>query len=350
MGKKFLSLILLLSISISVVGCKKEEKIVAEVKDIIMTETSSTATSSEKAKKPKEAKIKTKEYELNDFDNNKFWQEEVFIDKGIIDTPKAIKCSDEYIYVTDYGDDKILKFDYNGNLVSEIGKTGNAPGEFDKPMAIAIENNILYVAEERTGRIQLFNKEDKVIKEIQIDYLEWIGNSILDIEVIDNKLYVALKAFEKKKNTIYVMDLTTNEVEKLDEEIIGFLGKNNNDIYASNFQSCEAEGKNMHYHSQCESYVAKINNLKTNKLFTCEDISICDFAFYKDNLYCVSQTFITVEKFDIEGNLICTIHLCPDFTMAGAPRGYRYMDIDKDGNIYLVDHKENMVYKLLYEE
>ena len=70
-------------------------------------------------------------------------------------------------YVTEYGHtDRVLKFSPAGKFIKQWGRMGSAPGEFHRPMSIAIENELLLVADSSNHRVQLFDLEGNLIRVI----------------------------------------------------------------------------------------------------------------------------------------------------------------------------------------
>ena len=76
-----------------------------------------------------------------------------------------------FIYVGQYGDalgkyDRIQKFSRNGRFLNAWGKRGRGPGEFERPMSIAVEadGNIL-VADACNHRIQRFTNNGQFIEQ-----------------------------------------------------------------------------------------------------------------------------------------------------------------------------------------
>lgn len=71
------------------------------------------------------------------------------------------------IYVGDYGDaNRVQVFDKDFNFVREIGKTGFADGEFQRPQSIAIVDDELYVADACNNRIQVLKLDGTFIRSI----------------------------------------------------------------------------------------------------------------------------------------------------------------------------------------
>lgn len=69
------------------------------------------------------------------------------------------------IYVADgYGNSRIVKFDKTGRYLKSWGTFGNAPGQFELPHAIVIDDDgRVYVGDRENGRIQIFDTEGKFL-------------------------------------------------------------------------------------------------------------------------------------------------------------------------------------------
>ena len=71
------------------------------------------------------------------------------------------------IYVADgYGNSRVVKFDREGKFVKSWGKYGSAPGEFNLPHTIVIDDDgKVYVGDRENMRIQVFDTEGHILAE-----------------------------------------------------------------------------------------------------------------------------------------------------------------------------------------
>src|SRR5262245_3910304 len=73
---------------------------------------------------------------------------------------------DGNIYVTDgEGNSRILKFNKYGNFLLGWGMKGSGPAQFDTPHSIAIDGDVIYVADRENARIQLFDLSGRFLRE-----------------------------------------------------------------------------------------------------------------------------------------------------------------------------------------
>ena len=64
-----------------------------------------------------------------------------------------------YIYVADWGNNRVQVFDSSRNHVATFGGSGQAPGQFNQPVGIAVDGSsgTIYVADTNNNRVQVFN-------------------------------------------------------------------------------------------------------------------------------------------------------------------------------------------------
>jgi len=88
------------------------------------------------------------------------------------------------IFISDgYINSRIAVYDKNGDWVKQWGQPGKGPSEFDTPHSIAADaQGNIYVADRGNGRIQVFDRQGKLLREITINEpvppgaKPWFGN------------------------------------------------------------------------------------------------------------------------------------------------------------------------------
>jgi RHS repeat-associated protein len=81
--------------------------------------------------------------------------------QGQFDGPHGISVSDDgYVYVADYSNYRIQKFDDQGDFISEWGSEGAGPGQFDGITDLTVDSQgLVYVTDRYNHRIQVFNSD-----------------------------------------------------------------------------------------------------------------------------------------------------------------------------------------------
>lgn len=72
-------------------------------------------------------------------------------------------------YVVDYGDKCVVAFNLDGNLLFRFGRSGQGPGEFLAPRAIAFNSNTVYVVDSQLSRISEFGADGSFNRTIRME-------------------------------------------------------------------------------------------------------------------------------------------------------------------------------------
>ncbi len=82
---------------------------------------------------------------------------------------------DGEVYVADgYGNNRVVRFDINGNYLEHWGEEGSGPGQFKLPHAIARDSTgRIYVADRSNARIQVFDAEGRFLDQWRDVVVPW---------------------------------------------------------------------------------------------------------------------------------------------------------------------------------
>jgi uncharacterized protein (TIGR03663 family) len=115
--------------------------------------------------------------------------------------------SQGFLYVSDTGNKRIVKYDAEGNMVTAIGGSGDDDGQMQEPVGIAIgKDDMLYVADTWNQRIQVFDSQLNFVRKWSV--LAWEGMSVV------NKPYLAVD----EANNVYATDPEAHRVLKFDSQ------------------------------------------------------------------------------------------------------------------------------------
>ncbi|MBN2055559.1 hypothetical protein JW905_11585, partial [bacterium] len=84
-------------------------------------------------------------------------------DAGLSD-PRGITAAGASIYIADAGNGRIVETDLSGHRKAVIGSRGIEPGTFLKPTGIAVSDAYLYVADAQQRRIHVFDHNGRLVK------------------------------------------------------------------------------------------------------------------------------------------------------------------------------------------
>ena len=117
----------------------------------------------------------------------------------------AVDSYSENVYVTELSNNRIQKFDSNGNFITKWGSKGTGDGQFDGPNGIAVDSSgNVYVADSFNSRIQKFDSNGNFITKWG---LHGQGNGQF---ILPNGIAV------DSSGNVYVADTDNNRIQKFD--------------------------------------------------------------------------------------------------------------------------------------
>ena len=288
--------------------------------------------------------------------------------------------SEENIYIADFAVPRVNKYDKNGKFVTSFVKQGSGPGEVDKIIFICVKNNTIYIGDQGTQSVSIFNTSGEFLHKIRpegyrysvlpLDKNKFLC-TILSIDEIDAKepyrkeLTILNNSFEPLK-TLNRMNYSPEESRLPDmwdyvyatEDKI-YVGVNDKifykvNVFDHNGNLIEVVNKNYaaisfsdQEYDKMDKYVKKLGEPRLNKnrfnkkravvgvyndkngnliVQPAVDTSIANterivFDFFKDNVY-MNSSFLKTDK---------PYYQC-DFNIFLKFYGNRIMVIDSDKN------------------
>lgn len=276
----------------------------------------------------------------NEYKINKIIGEEDKLNK-----PYGLAWVDNYLIVSDSGKNRILFLNENGDIIKEIGNTGNGPVEFLKPMGIAVDNQKrIYIVDADNQRLQIIDIEGRFLEEIKLhDYIKKQANTYLTDVAVDNtgSIYVSVYTNQMKYAKIFYIS-SDRKIKWLDDRLEGIVtGKNGRVFFVSQMEFYKKDGINV-----AGSGVNFLLEIDEGKTIAKYEIPYKFFAtgicIQNDFLYLVSGGHISIDKFDFNGNYLGSI-FNGDFN---EHKGMSFITMDKNNNLYVSDIEKNVIYKL----
>jgi DNA-binding beta-propeller fold protein YncE len=210
--------------------------------------------------------------------------------------PKGIAVdSSGYVYVTDSGNHRIQKFDSNGNFITKWGSYGTGDGEFQSPEGIAVDSRgYVYVA--NNARIQKFDSNGNFIT-------KWSSRG-----TGEGEFYYPCGIAIDSSGYVYVTDTWNNRIQKFDSNgnFITKLGSEGTGDGEFDSPYCIAVDSSGYV------YVADFSNAR-------------------------------IQKFDSNGNFITK--LGSEGTGDGEFNGPLGIAVDSNGNVYVTDTYNHRIQK-----
>ena len=245
------------------------------------------------------------------------------------------------VYVTDLGNNRVEKFDNNGNFLSNIGAKGSGSGQFSAPVGIAITNNAIYVVDNVNDKVQKFDLSGNFIS-------QWGSKGS------NNGAFLLPKGIAvDSSGDVYVADTGNNRVEKFDGNGTFLLNIGQSGLDAGQFLSPSAVAVD----SNGAIYVTDSGGNKIEK-FTTDGVSLGTFsASTGANLE--HPLGISVDKSgnifvaDTGNNRIVELDATgtPVTNWGSQGTGADFFDnplgtaVDSNGNVFVVDSNNNRIQK-----
>jgi len=124
----------------------------------------------------------------------------------------AVDNTGAYIYVVDTGNNRVQKFDTNGNYISQWGTAGTGNGQFNGPNWVAVDNTgSIYVSDNGNDRIQKFDSNENYIS-------QWgtSGSGSGQFSLYDGGGSAGGIAVYNAGSVLYVADTGNNRIQKFD--------------------------------------------------------------------------------------------------------------------------------------
>ena len=96
--------------------------------------------------------------------------------------------SQNHLYVVDSGNDRVQKFDTNGNYLLQFGSEGASDGQLNNPYGVTVHNDKVYIADSNNKRISVFQTNGKFCISFGSDQLDSPGDATVSAS---NHLLVA---------------------------------------------------------------------------------------------------------------------------------------------------------------
>ncbi len=253
------------------------------------------------------------------------------------------------VYVADGGNHRIQKFDPNGRFLLQWGGQGNAPGQFQEPWGIAVDKDgNVYVADTWNHRIQKFDPNGRFL-------IQWgtYGNTQGTLGPSDVFWGPRDIAIDEEGN-LYVTDTGNKRVMKFTPDggflgQWGGLGKEVGEFdepvgIAIDEKGCIYVADT--WNRRIQKFDENFNFLAEWPIHGWESTSVVNkpyLAAGKGRVYATDPEGYRVLVFDEEGKFVATFgEYGLDASSFALPIG---VDIDAEGNIYVVDSGNNRVMK-----
>ncbi|HET6457823.1 MAG TPA: 6-bladed beta-propeller, partial [Nitrosopumilaceae archaeon] len=245
------------------------------------------------------------------------------------------------VYVTDLGNRRVEKFDFNGNFLDTWGTKGNGNGQFETPAGIAVHGNSVYVVDNAQNTIQKFDTAGKFVT-------QWGSKGSGD-----GQFLLPQGIATDPSGDVYVADTGNSRIAKFSPDgkfitSIGQSGLNDGQFLSPRGVSADSQGS---------IYVADSGNNRIEK-FTQDGVFLKTFSAssgsnFKTPLGLSVDSSGNIYVTDTGNNQIVKINKDGNLLTAWGSQGTgpnffdnpRDVTIDSAGNVYVVDGSNNRIQK-----
>ena len=210
------------------------------------------------------------------------------------------------LYATDYGNNRIQKFDENGNFISKFGSYGSGDGQFKSPTSVAIDkNNNIWVNDAGNSRIQLFDLNGDYVSQFPA------GDTVRILSIKGDYAYVTGEGFVVKIdiNTLTPVALIGTQGYGPGQWLSPVMATADNEgnVYVSDAGS-DISSLLLNTSSKVLKYDSNGNFIKniggdagqSSQIGIAYGINIDEF----NNLYVTDALLSRIQRFDTDGNYI----------------------------------------------
>lgn len=221
--------------------------------------------------------------------------------------PTSLHWIKDSLYITDTDNERIVISDKDGKLIRTVGETGNGPLQFIKPTGITKDaRGNIYVVDAGNNRVQVLDNKDNFLKEYVVKEFPYLPDVsyLNDITVHNGTIFLTTQTMDQAWAT--VISITEDgKTQLIGKEIAGHI------VRAEDKVQFVSEGEYVEYEDgksfeSGRNYM--INILPDNQLGEVHELpykyTAGDIQSHNQELYMFSKTYLTLDRFDLEGNYV----------------------------------------------
>ncbi len=258
-----------------------------------------------------------------------------------IKEPGDILVLEDAFVVSDRQADCVFKIDHSGNVIAQMGQTGNGDGEFLKPSALAAYNNEIYVLDQGNNRIQVLDEDLAYNREIKLKDTKTEDPNYFpqNIAVNGEGVFVTGLSLENP-----VVDRYAEGMDEAVSNFIGSIDVYEGQVYCINsmVRYYDEENDSFGAVTAAPGWLVSVKEGEVGKL--CEmpyGFNITAFLVDKKGILCVSGSGGAVYRLNEDGVYEETIFSLPELQDEETPQ----IEADDKENIYIVMPKAKKIYR-----
>lgn len=262
--------------------------------------------------------------------------------------PAGLAVNGKDVFICDSDSNEIVQLSPDLTFENSWGSLGNEPGNFIQPTDILINGNKTYVLDAGNNRVQIFLHPDKVENTIPLfDYVPQNGDTYTHLAVTNSgELFVTTSALGDT-DRVFLYNKDSREWDAV-SDLYSCVTTQGDNVYAINTLEVTKKGKSVIAQSGSNSLYKYSSEHKCfEKQFEFPSMyTISDFVVTDDSIYVLSVYYKRLDRFDMTGMYQETIAEFDDADLFDLDT---YLAIDDDGNFYVSDSRNGVLYKIVEE-
>lgn len=267
-----------------------------------------------------------------------------------VERPSGILCREQDILITDSKNDKLVVVDFDGNVIKEVGQTGNGPLEFMSPGDMVRYKNRIYIIDEKNYRVQVLDENLNFVEEIKTRHADSNDPEFVYQHIAVSKNGVYLNGFSFVNDQIDLYTAGATEPIKIGKNFNGPLFNYEEQIYAMNTwnRTYSRKDDSMAYRNGGENHLLLVNDKKREIELECNIMPATDptsFIINEKEMIALSVSNSSLFTFGKEGDYKFTNVIMDGFEKEDILK----FSVNSVGNYYIAATESGMIYRCSLE-
>lgn len=143
-----------------------------------------------------------------------FAQTAQVIYSGLVN-PTSIYATQDHLFVVESGKHRILKLNYDGDVVATLGGLGSGDYQFDRPIDVDATNGLqIYISDNRNMRVQIYDRRFRFLSSIKTE-VPFTNRQMKPTQIVVND-FDELFVFDEVSKSILKFDENGNFIDSFD--------------------------------------------------------------------------------------------------------------------------------------
>ncbi len=134
-----------------------------------------------------------------------------------LQNPTSLYATQDHVFLVESGKHRVLKLDYDGDVVATLGGLGTGDYQFDRPVDVDATNGLqIYISDYRNLRIQIYDRRFRFLSSIKTE-VPFTNRQMKPTQIVVND-FDELFVFDDVSKSILKFDENGNFVDSFELE------------------------------------------------------------------------------------------------------------------------------------